>query len=60
MLMRIVNIFNIAVRKMVEKKKTVTEESKQAADNKEANKDIFYWSDDEIQLLLTAALNFKS
>ena len=37
------------------KKKT-----KQAADDKEANKDIFSWSDDEIQLLLTAVLDFKS
>ena len=33
---------------------------KQAADDKEANKDIFSWSNDEIQLLLMAALDFKS
>ena len=55
-------------RKMVRKIKTVTEEkqqnhvkqSKQAADNKEANKDMFPWSDDEIRWLLMAALDFKS
>ena len=53
---------------MVRKIKTVTEEkqqnhvkqSKQAADNKEANKDMFSWSDDEIRWLLMAALDFKS
>ena len=53
---------------MGRKRNTVTEEKqqnnekqpKQAADNKEANKGIFSWSDDEIQLLLMAALDFKS
>ena len=48
------------------KKKTVTEEKqqnngkqpKQAADYKEANKDIFSWSNNEIQLVLMAALDF--
>ena len=52
MLMRIVNISKVPERKMVRKRKTVTEEkqqnnikqSKQAADN-----DIFSWSDDEIR-----------
>ena len=68
MLMRVVNIFKVVVRKMGRKRKMVTEEKqqnnekqpKQAADNKEANKGIFSWSDDEIQLLLMAALDFKS
>ena len=68
MLMRVVNIFKGAVRKMGRKRKTVTEEKQQnnekqpkpAADDKEANKDIFSWSNDEIQLLLMAALDFKS
>ena len=68
MLIRVVNIFKVVVRKNGRKRKTVTEEKqqnnekqpKQAADNKEANKDIFSWSDDEIQLLLIAAIYFKS
>ena len=50
----------------VKKRKTVTEEKqqnngkqpKQAADYKEANKDIFSWSNNEIQLLLMAVLDF--
>ena len=49
---------------MSQKWKTVTEEKqqnnekepKQAADDKEAKKDIFSWSDDEIQLLFMACL----
>ena len=49
-----------------QKRKTVTEEKqenngkqpKQAADYKEANKDIFSWSNNEIQLVLMAALDF--
>ena len=53
---------------MGQKRKTVTEEKQQnnekqpkrLADDKEANKDIFSGSDDEIQLLLIAALEFKS
>ena len=68
MLMRAVNIFKVVVRKMGRKRKTVTEEKqqnnekqpKQAADDKEANKDILSWSNDEIQLLHMAALDFKS
>ena len=66
--MRVVNIFKVVIRKMGRKRKTVTEERqqnnekqpKQAADDKEANNDIFSWSRDEIQLLLMAALDFKS
>ena len=68
MLMRVVNIFKVVVRKMDRKRKRITEEkqqnnekqSKQAADDKEVNKDIFSWTDDEIQLLLMAALDCKS
>ena len=68
MLMRVVNIFKVVVRKMDRKRKRITEEkqqnnekqSKQAADDKEVNKDIFSWSDGEIQLLLMAALDCKS
>ena len=66
--MRVVNIFKVVVRKLGRKRKTVTEEKqqnnekqpKQVADDKEANKDIFSWSGDEIQLLLMVALDFKS
>ena len=68
MLMRVVNIFKVVVRKLGRKRKTVTEEKqknnekqpKQVADDKEANKDIFSWSDDKIQLLLMVALDLKS
>ena len=49
-----------------QKRKTVAEEKqqnngkqpKQAADYKEANKDIFSWSNNEIQLVFMAALDF--
>ena len=66
--MRVVNIFKVVVRKMDRKRKVVTEEKQQnnekqleqADDDKEANKDIFSWSDDEIQLLLMATSDFKS
>ena len=52
MLMRVVNVFKVVVRKMDQKRKTVTEEkqqniekqAKQEACNKEANKSIFSWS----------------
>ena len=52
MLMRVVNVFKVVVRKMDQKRKTVTEEkqqniekqAKQEACNKEANKNIFSWS----------------
>ena len=49
-------------RKMVteEKQKNNEKQPKQTANEKEASKDIFYWSDDEIQLLLMAVLDFKS
>ena len=68
MLMRVVNIFKVVVRKMGRQRKTITKEKqqnnekqpKQAADDKEAKKDIFSWSDDEIQLLLIITLDFKS
>ena len=68
MLMRVVNIFKVIVRKLGQKRRTVTDEKqennekqpKQVADDKEAKKDIFSWSDDEIQLLLMAAIDFKS
>ena len=68
MLMRVVNIFKVIVRKISRKRKSVIEKKqqnnekqpKQAADDKQANKDIFSWSEDEIHLLLIAALDFKS
>ena len=48
-------------RSVTEKKQQNNEKQpKQAADDKEANKDIFSWSEDEIHLLLMAALDFKS
>ena len=61
-------MFNVILKKMGRKRKMVTEEKqknnekqpKQTADDKEASKDKFYWSDDEIQLLLMAVLDFKS
>ena len=40
-------------------KKTTTKQPKQAAGDKETNKDVFSCSDDEIQLLLMTALDFK-
>ena len=43
-----------------EKQKNNEKQPKQTANEKEASKDIFYWSDDEIQLLLMAVLDFKS
>ena len=65
---RVVNVLKVVVRKEGRKRKMLTERKqqnneihpKQAADNKEANKDIYFWSNDEIQLLLMAALDFKS
>ena len=49
-------------RKAITKEKQQNNEKqpKQAADDKEAKKDIFSWSDDEIQLLLIITLDFKS
>ena len=40
------------------KKNGNRKQPKQAADYKEANKDIFSWSNNEIQLVLMAALDF--
>ena len=67
MLTRVMKIVILIVKNGSKERKTVTEEKQEnnetqpqkAADDEEANMDMFSWSDDEIQLLLMATLDFK-